>query len=93
LAKQFGVEFDTRDPFQVIADLQNKGINAIQPVPSPLVKQNDASMKSTINVNGADVLPLTSIALCGLRTILSLCFPSEDLDITMKMDIASSQKR
>jgi PAS domain S-box-containing protein len=63
-AKALGIKFDVRSRGEVIQDLRSRGIDAV-PSLSPqllLKKQKDGTMKSVISIDGAEVLPLASIA-------------------------------
>jgi hypothetical protein len=64
LAKQFGVDFDTRSRLEVIMDLQRQGIQAVPSIiPLALLeKQPDGTVKSKISVHGAEVLPVGGIS-------------------------------
>lgn len=64
LAEKFGVKFDTRDRIEVLIDAQARGIDAVPAVyPSALLElQPGGSLKSTIHINGAEVLPLGGIS-------------------------------
>jgi PAS domain S-box-containing protein len=64
VAKQYGVDFDVRSKLDVIGDLQKKGISAVPAiVPHGLLKPDTAgTLKSRINVNGTDLLPLAGVA-------------------------------
>jgi len=65
LAKQFGVEIDSREGLEVIADLRKQGIDAV-PFISPgnnlFIKQSDGEIKSAINIHGTEVMPLSAIS-------------------------------
>jgi PAS domain S-box-containing protein len=64
-AKTFGVKFDARTKAEVINDFRKRGIDAVPSLsPHELLKeQKDGRMKSaTMTINGAEVLPLASIA-------------------------------
>jgi PAS domain S-box-containing protein len=65
LAKRYGVEFDTREGFEVIADLRDRGIDVV-PYVSPgnhlLKQQPDGTLESAIKVDGNDLIPLSGIA-------------------------------
>jgi hypothetical protein len=64
LAKDFGVDFDTRSGVEVLRDLRSKGIDAVPPIfPSGLLnKQPDGSRKSALSLNGDEFLPLGGIS-------------------------------
>lgn len=62
LARQYGVDFDTRDNLEVLADLQRQGVEAVRPVVLPMLEKRDGSMKSAINIRGSEVIPLGGIA-------------------------------
>jgi len=59
-----GVKFDTRSRTEVIQDLRKQGIDAGPSIfPQGLLTQNgDHTLKSEINLNGLEVLPLASIS-------------------------------
>ena len=64
-AKTLGVKFDARTKAEVIDDFRKRGIDAVPSLnPHELLKeQKDGTMKSaTTTVNGAEVLPLASMA-------------------------------
>ncbi|MGE5302747.1 MAG: PAS domain S-box protein [Alphaproteobacteria bacterium] len=65
LAKQFGVNADTRDRVEVITDLRNRGIDAVtHPLILELIKgreENDSGV-SALDVHGREVIPLSGIA-------------------------------
>ena len=64
VAKQFGVDFDTRSKLQVIAELRRRNISAVPAiVPQGLLK-TDASgaLKSHITIKGANILPLAGVS-------------------------------
>jgi hypothetical protein len=64
LAKQFGVEFDTRSKLEIISELRKQSINAVPSV-SPkrlLKKQEDGTLRSDVRINGTEVLPLAGIS-------------------------------
>jgi hypothetical protein len=61
LARQFGVEYDTRTQLQVVRDLRLKGVNAV-PAVYPLgffARQPDGTLKSQITIHNVEVLPLS----------------------------------
>lgn len=63
LTKQFGVEIDTRDRHQVIADLREQSIDAVAQTVFPLLeRQNDNSLQQAISIHGRPVMPLAGIA-------------------------------
>ena len=76
LAKQHGVDFDTRDSAEVIADLREKGVEAVPLIlPRALLKRHDdGSMKSVIYVHGGEVVPLGAIP----NKVTVLCNQSGD---------------
>jgi hypothetical protein len=64
IAKEFGVDFDTRSKLEVIRDLEKQHINAV-PIIFPralLKKQKDGTLRSEITINGTETLPLGGIA-------------------------------
>jgi len=65
LAKEFGVEIDTRGGFEVIDDLRKRGIDAV-PIITPsnhlFVKQPDGSIKSAIAIRGIEAMPFGGIS-------------------------------
>jgi len=65
LTKEFGAEIDTRTSGEVIADLQEKGVDAV-PIIAPgnhlFVKQPDGSIKSALNIGGQEVMPLAGLS-------------------------------
>jgi hypothetical protein len=64
LARQFGVEYDTRTQLQVVRDLRLEGIDAVPAVyPFGLFeRQPDGTMKSQITINNAEAFPLAGIS-------------------------------
>jgi hypothetical protein len=64
VAKEHGVEFDTRSKFDIINDLHAKGIEAIPSViPVGLLKpQTNGVFRSVITINGVEALPLGGIS-------------------------------
>jgi hypothetical protein len=61
LARQFGVEYDTRTQLQVVRDLRLKGVNAV-PAVYPfgfLARQPDGALKSQLTINNVEILPLS----------------------------------
>lgn len=63
-SRKFGAHFDTRTRLEVVADLRNRGIDAVPAVfPSALWDyQRDGNLKSAISIDGDEVLPLGGIA-------------------------------
>jgi hypothetical protein len=62
-AAQLGIAFDTRDSIEVRVEMRARGIDAVPAVyPSALLKQQDGSLKSVIDIEGAEVLPLGGIS-------------------------------
>jgi hypothetical protein len=58
LAKEHGIEFDTRNSFEVIADLRQRGVEAVPPIsPRYLVRDQKA-----ISIAGSEIVPLGGIA-------------------------------
>ncbi|HEX2226026.1 MAG TPA: SGNH/GDSL hydrolase family protein [Candidatus Binatia bacterium] len=64
MAKQFGVEFDTRSKIEVIDDLRRQGVDAVPNVfPRGLLEeQEDGSLRSAIRIGTAEILPLGGIS-------------------------------
>ena len=64
VAKQFGVDFDTRSKLEIIADLGRRGTMAVPSiVPAGLLNQPAGStVNSQITINGTEVLPLSGIS-------------------------------
>jgi len=65
LAKQYGVEIDTREGLEVVSDLRKQGVDAVPFISSAndlFVKQPDGSIKSAININGDESIPLGAIS-------------------------------
>jgi lysophospholipase L1-like esterase len=65
LTRQFGVEIDYRTPTEALGELQQKSADAVRIVtPSDhlFVDQPDGSIKSAINLNGREVMPLGGIS-------------------------------
>jgi hypothetical protein len=64
IAEKFGVDFDTRSRLHVITDLRRNGFDAVPAtVPSLLLRQQqDGQLKSGININGTEALPLGGIS-------------------------------
>ncbi|MFY9585830.1 MAG: hypothetical protein WAT66_00085 [Actinomycetota bacterium] len=62
--RKLGAHFDTRERLEVVADLRNRGIDAVPAVfPSVLWDvQRDGNVKSVISINSSEVLPLGGIA-------------------------------
>ena len=65
LTKKFGIEIDTRTSGEVLDDLRKKGVDAV-PIVTPsnhlFVKQPDNSIKSAINIDGREVMPLAGVS-------------------------------
>jgi hypothetical protein len=65
LAGRYGIEFDTRNHGEVVADLRKQGNDAVPVIltglPS-LEEQNDGTMRSVVRIDGAEVIPLGGIA-------------------------------
>jgi hypothetical protein len=61
LARQFGVDYDTRTQLQVVRDLRRQGLKAVPTVYpfSFLDRQPDGTLKSQITINDVEVLPLS----------------------------------
>ena len=64
LAREFGVELDTRSKLDVVRDLERQQIRAATNIfpRSLLKKQADGPVRSVLTVNGAETLPLAGIA-------------------------------
>ncbi|MEW6298836.1 MAG: SGNH/GDSL hydrolase family protein [Thermodesulfobacteriota bacterium] len=63
LSKQFGVEVDTRDQHEVIADLRKQGVDAVPQVILPLLeRQKDNSITPAVVIDGVELMPLGGIA-------------------------------
>jgi hypothetical protein len=64
VSRKFGAHFDTRTKLEVVADLRNRGLDAVPAIfPSVLWDyQRDGNVKSAISINGSKVLPLGGIA-------------------------------
>lgn len=83
IAKELGINFDARDKQQVVDDLNSRGFDAV-PLVFPKVllnEQPDGTLKSTISINGSEVLPLAGIA----NKITVLCNESGEF-VTYKSD-------
>jgi hypothetical protein len=63
LAKRYDVDFDMREPAQMVAELRKQGVEAVPAVfPRYLLKKHDdESMKSAIYVNDLEVIPVAGI--------------------------------
>jgi PAS domain S-box-containing protein len=64
LSKEFGVQIDTRNPREIIADFNKDGVDII-PFVSPrsnLLVERDGHRESVIAVDGVEVLPLAGIS-------------------------------
>jgi hypothetical protein len=63
LAKLSGIEFDTRTDIEVIADFRKRGIDAVPQVILPMLEREaNGSMKSALQIDGAELIPLGGIA-------------------------------
>jgi PAS domain S-box-containing protein len=64
LAKRTGIDFDRRRKVEVVMDLRNQGISAVPNiVPLELLsEQQDGGLKSAINIDGVEVLPVGGIS-------------------------------
>jgi hypothetical protein len=63
IAKQFGVDVDTRDRIQVIEEFANQGIEAVPQIILPIFDQQTGDgVKSAIRINGVEVMPLSGIS-------------------------------
>ena len=63
LAKQFGIDIDTRYRHEVIADLRKQGIEAVPQVLLPVHLENQPdNRKSSTDTRGVEVMPLGGIA-------------------------------
>ena len=65
LTRKFGVKIDTRTPGEVIANLREEGIDAI-PIITPsnnlFIEQPDGSIRSALEINGREVMPLAGVS-------------------------------
>jgi hypothetical protein len=63
-ARSLGLDFDTRSKREVVEDLRRSGVDAVPSLfPQGLVaRQSDGTLKSLININGAEILPLAGIS-------------------------------
>ena len=79
LAKKYGVDFDTRNRFEVVMDLRRGGINAVPSIiPLLLLKnQHGSDLTSALSVNGKEVLPLGGIS----NRVTVLCNETGDYTI------------
>ena len=64
VAKQSGVDFDTRSKLQIIAELRRRNINAVPAIVSQGLLETDASgaLKSRITIKGTNLLPLAGVS-------------------------------
>jgi hypothetical protein len=64
MARRYGVDFDTRNRFEVVMDLRRRGINAVPSIIPLLLLQNQdgGNSPSAITINGHEVLPLGGIS-------------------------------
>jgi hypothetical protein len=64
LARKSGTDFDSRPKVEVVMDLRKQGISAVPNiVPIELLReQQDGGLKSAINIDGAEVLPVGGIS-------------------------------
>lgn len=64
-AKQYGVDFDTRDKVEVVTEMRNRGIDAV-PFVSPsnnlFKKGPDGVVRMVVKVGDEDIVPLSGIA-------------------------------
>ena len=84
-ARNFGVDFDTRDRVEVIDDLRKRGVDAV-PIVSPsnnlFVKEPDGNLKSAVKISGEEGFPLGAVS--NKMTILCnesgqhILYPSDD---------------
>src|SRR5215475_7473958 len=68
-ARQYGVDFDTRDKIEILGELRQGGVDAVPMVSKWLDKnddlwnwQPDGSIQSAVNIAGEEVIPLGSVA-------------------------------
>ena len=65
LARQWGVEIDTRTADEVLAELRRTDVEAV-PIMTPtnhlFIQQADGSIKSAISIDGQEVMPLAAIS-------------------------------
>ena len=68
-ARQYGVDFDTRDRIEILGELRKGGVDAVPMVSKWLDKndplwhwQPDGSIQSAINIAGEEVIPLGAVA-------------------------------
>jgi hypothetical protein len=62
LTEQFGVDIDTRDDLEVIADFRSRGIEAVPQVVLPTFARENGATKSAIWIDGVEVMPLSGVA-------------------------------
>jgi hypothetical protein len=64
LARKAGTDFDRRRKVEVVTDLRKQGISAVPNIVpfDLLLEQQDGGLKSAINIDGAEVLPLGGIS-------------------------------
>ena len=64
VAKQSGVDFDTRSKLQIIAELRQRNISAVPAIVSQGLLETDGSgaLKSQITIKGTNLLPLAGIS-------------------------------
>lgn len=79
LAKQFGVEFDTRDRIEVLLDLKNRGVDAIPAImPHELLRnRSDGSVASVLAASGSELQPLGGVS----KRVTVLCNEIGDYSI------------
>jgi hypothetical protein len=58
LAQKYGVEFDFRSKAQVLLDLRAAGVDAVPSIEILLKDHDDGSMRSVIDIDGREVVPL-----------------------------------
>jgi PAS domain S-box-containing protein len=64
VAKQYGVNFDTRSKLQIIAELRGRNISAVPAiVPQGLLKMDGSgALKSQVTIKGTNLLPLAGVS-------------------------------
>ena len=68
-ARQYGVDFDTRDGIEILGELRKGGVEAVPMVSKWLDRNNDlwnwrpdGSIQSAVNIAGEEVIPLGAVA-------------------------------
>jgi len=63
IAKQFGVDVDTRDSIEVIEEFAKQGVEAVPQIILPIFDQQiDDGVKAAIHINSVEVMPLSGIS-------------------------------